>query len=166
MDETAIVVLEQLPFNDNVFVVYMETFNTSNLTHTIGRVQYLDQFFHFKKVICDETGLGAGVTDILKQKMKGRVEGIWYTQKSKAEIFNNLKLLMSRKKAKLYIPDYTENPDPIVRKMYYQFLSIRAEYTSDISTPKLTHEDREHDDIVNAIALAASYFNVTGRGKN
>ncbi len=166
-DETAIVVLEKLFDDDrhNVFVVYMETLNTPNLTHAIGRVQYLDKFYNFKKIICDETGIGAGLTDVLKSRLKGKVEGIWYTAKSKAEMFNNLKILMSRAKGKLYLPDYLTSNNPIVKKMYYQFLSIQQEFKEDTSIPKITHAEREHDDIVNAIALAASFFNVRGEGR-
>ncbi len=164
-DETAIIVLEQLPFSEDIFIVYIETFHTPNLVEAIGRVQYLDTFFNFKKIICDETGIGAGLTDVLKSKLKGKVEGIWYTSKSKAEIFNNLKLLMSRTKGKLYIPDYNVINLAIVKKMYYQFLSIKQEFKEGISTPKISHEEREHDDIVNAVALGASFFNVRGKGR-
>jgi len=41
--------------------------------------------------------------------------------------------------------------------MFYQFLSIQQEFgTNEI--PKIYHEERSHDDIVNAIALAAFYW--------
>ena len=164
-DETALVILEQLPFDENIFITYIETLDTPRLTMAINRVIFLDSFFHFEKIYIDETGLGAGVCDILKEKLKHRVEGIWYTQKSKVEMFNNLKLLMVRKNGALYIPDYTSTTNPSVRKMFYQFLSITQEYKDDDATklPKISHEDREHDDIVNATALAAMYFNI---GKN
>lgn len=159
-DETAVVILEQLPFDDNIFIKYIETLSTPDLTMAIGRIQYLDSIFHFKKIIVDETGLGAGVADSLKNKMSGRVTGIWYTNKSKNEIFLNLKLLMSRSNRRLYIPDFSISTDPIIRKMFYQFLSIKQEVSDKSDNLRITHETREHDDIINALALAASYFSV------
>jgi hypothetical protein len=158
-DETAIVVLEQLPFDNNIFICYIETLHTPDLNMAINRMIFLNQIFNFKKIICDETGLGAGVTDVLKQKLGVKVEGIWYTNKSKNEIFNNLKILMTKKTARLYIPDYNTSTNPIIRKMFYQFLSINQE-ASETGNIKIYHEERSHDDIINALALAASYFNI------
>lgn len=164
-DETGIVILEQLPHDDNIFVVHIEAIDTPDLRQVIGRVIYLDKFFNFKRVIVDTTGLGAGVTDILKDRLKGKVEGVWYTQKIKAEMFQNLKILMSRPNAKLYIPDYKTSDNPDVKKMYFQFLSITEEYNdrTGIKIPKISHEVNTHDDIINSLCLAATYFNVTGK---
>lgn len=163
-DETALVILEQIAFDTNIFVSHIETLKTPDLNMAIGRVLYLDRFFNFKKIIIDETGLGAGVVDILKAKLNYKVEGIWYTQKLKAEMFTNLKLLMMRKDDRLYLPDYLTMNDSIIKKMHYQFLSIYQEYKDGDATrtPKIKHESRSHDDIVNAIALAATYFKIGG----
>jgi hypothetical protein len=160
LDETAIVVLEQLPFDDNIFIVHMETAHTPDLNMVIKRVMYLNQVFNFRKVIIDETGIGAGISDLLKNKMKGIAEGIWFTQKSKAEIFYNLKLLMTKVKGRLFIPDYSTTTNPIVKKLYYQLLSIQQEFTERSDVPKIFHEERSHDDLVCALALAASYWKV------
>lgn len=164
-DETAIVILEQLPFDTNIFICYIETLHTPDLRMAINRTIFLDSLFQFKKIIVDMTGLGAGVVDILKGEVGSRVEGIWYTQKSKAELFNNLKLLMARKDSRLFIPDWTKSTNPIVKKMFYQFLSIQQEWKDGDATrtPKISHESRSHDDIVNALALSASYWNVGRR---
>jgi len=164
-DETALVILEKLPFDDNIFVSYMETLKTPDLNMAIGRVMYLDKFFNFKKIVVDTTGLGAGVTDVLKAQLGGKVEGVWYTQKIKAEMFNNLKILLMRNNERLVIPDHITMTNPIVKKMYYQFLSITQEYKDHDATrlPTISHESRSHDDIVNAMALAATYFSVKGK---
>ncbi len=166
-DETAIVILEQLPFNKNIFISYMETLDTPNLETAIGRVMYLDKFYNFKKIIIDETGLGAGVSDILKGKLGGKVEGVWYTQKIKAEMFHNLKILMLRNTEKLYVPDYLKTNNSVVTKMFYQFLSIKREFKDGDATrlPKISHEARSHDDLINALALACRYFSVKGRNR-
>lgn len=163
-DETAIVVLEQLPFDDNIFICHIETLHTPDLNMAINRMIFLNQVFNFKRIICDETGLGAGVTDVLRQKLGVKVEGIWYTNKSKNEIFNNLKILMTKKTGRLYIPDYNTSTNPVVRKMFYQFLSINQE-PSENGNIKIYHEERSHDDIINALALAASYFKVINQRK-
>ncbi len=166
-DETAIVILEQLPFDDNIFVSYLEIVDTMNLKDVIDRVVYLDKFYNFKKIILDETGLGAGVSDMLKSILGGKVEGIWYTQKLKIEMFNNLKLLMMRKEGRLFIPDYITMNKVIIKKMYYQFLSITQKFNekTNSSLPKISHEQRSHDDIINAIALAAMYWKI-GKKRN
>jgi len=163
-DETAFVVLEQPAFDDNIFVVYVEAIHTPDLKQVISKAIYLDKFFNFKKIIIDETGLGSGVTDILKGRLKGRVDGIWYTQKKKASMFQNLRILMARPNAKLYFPDHEKNKDPVIKKMYFQFLTIMAEYDDNTGTrtPKIYHEKGKHDDIINALCLAATAFNVSG----
>ena len=104
--------------------------------------------------------MGAGVTDVVKGELGGKVEGIWYTKKIKAEMFNNLKLLMMRPQGKLYIPNYMTMSNPIVKKMYFQFLSITQEFKDNDATrtPTISHQQRTHDDIINAVALAALYF--------
>ncbi len=165
-DETAYVILEQLPFQEDIFVVYMEAKHTPDLTEVIDRAKHLDKIFSFKKIIVDTTGLGAGVTDVLKKRVGPKVEGVWYTQKIKVEMFNNLKILMTKDNGRLRIPRYQDTGRAIDKKMYFQFLSITSEYHKDNPErlPKISHEDRTHDDIVNAIALAATYFKV-GRGR-
>lgn len=165
LDESAFVVLEQPPFDDNIFVVYIEALHTPDLKQVIGKVMYLDKFFHFSEIIIDETGLGAGVTDILKGQLKGRVRGIWYSQKIKSEIFQNLRILMARPNSKLYFPDYEKCENPILKKMYFQFLTILSDFddVTGTKTPKIFHEKGKHDDITNALALACTAFNVAGK---
>ena len=162
MDESAFVILEQLPFDDNIFVIYVEALHTPDLRQVIGKTIYLDKFFKFTKIYIDETGLGAGISDILKDRIKGKVEGIWYTAKKKAEIFQHLRLLMSRPNGKLYFPDYRTNKNPVLKKMYFQFLSILSEHDEQTGTrtPKIFHEKGKHDDIINALAMACLYFKV------
>ena len=161
-DETALVVIEQTPFsqgNDALFVVYIETHQNKPLTHAIGRIKYLDSKFHFKRIFLDATGMGTGPSDILKEELGGRVEGINFTLNSKAEMFTNLKLLLQQGKLKIPTPD---NSIPNTKKLTYQLLSIQSEYTSS-GIPKLSHPDNTHDDSVCALALASLYFK-PGRG--
>lgn len=157
-DETAFVVLEQLPFGDtNIFVSYLETQNFSKLTETIGRILHLHSVFNFDKIYIDATGLGSGVCDVLKEKIGGGiVEEIIFTSKSKPEMFVNLQLLMQQGKMK--IPDYIQMNNALAKKLYFQFLSILREYKGDSEVPRVYHEKGKHDDLVCSLALAALYF--------
>lgn len=160
-DETAIIVLERLIANDNIRVVYIETIPQSNLTHVIGRLKYLDSQLNTQKILIDETGLGAGVVDSLKEELKYKIEGITFTQKSKAELFYNLKLLMEKGKLKIPLVD---NNNPATKKLIYQFMSINKESSSN-GVPKFSHEKKSHDDTICALALAAWYFKAGGPSK-
>jgi phage FluMu gp28-like protein len=156
-DETALVILEKPFTSDKVFVCYIETHNYSKLTEAIGRVLSLNALFEFSKIYLDSTGLGSGVCDVLKEKIpNGIVEEVIFTRKSKPEMFNNLKLLMQQ--GKLKFPNYLETENHQAKKLYFQFLSIQQEFTSDSEVPKIYHEDNTHDDIVCALALAALHF--------
>jgi len=97
--------------------------------------------------------------------LPGKVEGIWYTQKKKAEMFQNVRILMSRPNGKLYFPNYEFTNNAIDRKLYFQFLTIMSEYNdvTGTKTPKIYHEKGKHDDIVNALALSCTYFSVKGK---
>jgi phage FluMu gp28-like protein len=159
VDETAIVIVEQLPFatgNDSLRVCFIETNNTPQLNELIGRVLHIDSIFNCVKIYVDTTGLGAGVTDVLKEKLGFKVEEVMFTRKSKPEMFTNLQLLMQQKKLK--IPNKNKNNDVLVSKLYFQFLSIERIFESDSSIPRITHEKNSHDDIICALALACLYF--------
>jgi phage FluMu gp28-like protein len=159
-DETAIVILEKPFTSDDIFICYMETLHTPDLMMAVARVSHLDRMFSFKRIYVDETGLGAGPTDMLKNELGGKIEGVTFTRGTKAEMFTNLKLLMSRKKAKLHLPDYKQEPNHVAKKLFYQFLTIKQEFTEGSEIPKIFHESNKHDDLVCALALASMYFNI------
>jgi phage FluMu gp28-like protein len=158
-DQTALVVIEQVPFaaeNTGLFVKYIDTSNTLDMSEAIGRIMYLHSFFNFKKIICDETGLGS-IVDILRSRIgHDIVEGITFTRQSKAEMFANLKILMQQ--GKLKIPDWQKYSDAHCKQLFYQFLSIEQEFTENSEIPKIRHHENEHDDIICALALACMYF--------
>jgi len=157
-DQTAIVVLEQPPFNHpQKYIVHMEALHTPDLMDAVGRVKQLNTLFKFTKIYVDETGLGAGVTDLLKEGLGHIVEGITFTVKSKAEMFMNLKLLLQNKT--LMLPSYEEKSNPIYKKLIYQMMGINYRYNSQQHL-LLSHDARGHDDLVCALALACSYFNM------
>lgn len=157
-DETALVILEQ-PYNSNdVFIAYIETMTKKHLNEVIGRVLYLHSIIGFKKVYCDVTGLGAGPVDVLAEKMGGIIEGITFTQSTKADMFYNLKLLMQQNKLK--IPDYRNKTETNIKKLFYQFLAITQTFGTSSELPKFSHEKGSHDDLICSLALACLHFRV------
>ena len=152
-DETGIVILEKPFQSSNIFVCHLETSQKQMLTTTIGRVKYLNTKFNFKKIIVDETGLGSGVVDSLKEALRGKVEGVVFSISSKAEIFVNLKLLLQKRILHL---SNKANSD-LAKKLFFQMLTINREFTES-GNMKIFHEEGKHDDLVCALALAAHYF--------
>ena len=73
-DENAFVVVEMN--GKKLRVVHCLTTDRVSTTDTIGRVQHLDDMFHFRKIFVDDGGLGGSVTDILQEKLKRRVVGL------------------------------------------------------------------------------------------
>lgn len=154
-DETAITILEQPAFQTKIYFAYCETHQNMSLTDAVRRIQFLHTKFNFKKIYCDNTGLGIGPVDSLKEiigKNSGIVEGITFTNASKAEMFTNLKLLLEQQK--LLLPE--DINDPRVKKLTLQLLSIIVDY--DSGRVKFSHEERSHDDVVCSLALACLYF--------
>lgn len=76
MDENAFVIAE-LSSNNKIKIVHVETTEKKSIPDTVGRVLALHQKFNFKRIFTDDSGLGAGVTDLLIERLgKSRVEGI------------------------------------------------------------------------------------------
>ena len=113
------------------------------LTDAVGRIKMLDEKYHFKKVILDETGMGSGPTDFLLEDFAGRIEPVTFTVKSKMDIYSNLKVIMEKGLLK-----YAEN-----KKLIYQLRDLRYEAMSS-GQLKIHHSERGHDDYTDSIALA------------
>lgn len=153
-DSTALVIVEQKYGQDDLIVHSVLEYKKELLTQVIGRIGRLDEKFRFKQIIIDETGLGAGPTDILKERCMGRVKGLTFTIKSKEDIYGNLSRLMElRKQGKpggLHLPNH--------KKLLFQMYDLRYEITST-GEMKIHHSERGHDDFPDALALACSYWN-------
>ena len=134
--------------DDDVYVVYIEEVKHKLLTDAIGRIVLMDKKFNFRKIYIDETGLGAGAVDVLREKVGSfKIEAFTFTVKSKQDIYSNLKMMMES--GKLKIPDN--------RKLIYQLLDLRYEITSS-GNMKIHHSERGHDDYCDALALGCMYF--------
>ena len=156
-DETAFVILEQKTFGDNTIkVIYTHTMEQSDGVQIRNYMLMLHKQFNFDKIYVDATGMGDTFTDFLVEELGRVVEGLKFTQASKQEIFENLRILMQEKK--LIYPKTD-------RKLIKQLLSIKFEFSKrqdskeDITKRKrIYHDSREHDDLVVALCLAAIYF--------
>ncbi len=71
-DENAFVVSELGKYNQ-VKIVRVLTTERVSLTDTVGRIIALHKQFNFSKIFTDDSGLGAGVTDMLIEKLGSRL---------------------------------------------------------------------------------------------
>lgn len=151
-DSTVLTVVEKgsemLPHK----VVQIKELHGLPVDEVIEEIFALHKVFHFNKIYTDETGLGAGVTDVLRQRLGERnkakfatsakqydyqdiVVGVTFTIKSKVDIFSNLRVLMEQ--GRLIIPNN--------KKLVYQLKDFRYERTES-GNMKLHHSDGGHDD--------------------
>jgi len=113
------------------------------LTDAIGRVSNMESEYNFVRCLLDETGLGSGPTDILNEKFGYKVKGIYFTIRSKMDMYSHLKKLMSQ--GKLKIPNH--------KKLIFELMDLRYEIMSN-GDLKLHHSEKGHDDYPDALALA------------
>ena len=146
-DECVMIVIEK-ERGDVLKIIEIVATKKKKLNETIGTIKMLDEKYHFENIYLDETGLGAGPTDMLVESMgSGRVEGLTFTIKSKMDIYSNLKKLMTQGRLKI----------PKDKKLLYQLMDLRYEIVSS-GQMKLHHSDRGHDDYCDALALAVWWF--------
>lgn len=146
-DECVMIVIEK-GRGDELKVMDIIATKKAKLTETVGTIKMLDSKYHFIKIYLDETGLGAGPTDMLVEDLGGnRVEGLTFSIKSKMDIYSNLKKLMEQGRLKL----------PNHKKLLYQLADLRYETVSS-GQLKLHHPEKGHDDYPDALALAVWWF--------
>jgi len=103
-------------------------------TDTIGRIQAIDDEFHFAKIFIDDAGVGGGVTDVLIERLGRRVLGLNNASKRvqiqgedkkkgilKEDLYSNALMLMETGKLEL-ISDL---------KLLKSLKSITFEYTEN-----------------------------------
>ena len=111
-DENAFTIVE-MQHNDNLKLVKVLTTRMMSLTDTIGRIIKLDSMFNFRKIFIDDMGLGAGVLDMLIEKLGRKAVGINNSTKTidkeaekrikilKEDLYSNLLVLMERGKIEM-----------------------------------------------------------------
>jgi len=146
-DESAYVIVEYDEKEDGLRMANYQTTSKKPLTDAIGRIKALDNFWRFERIIIDETGLGGGVCDALKEEIGFKVRGFTFSSKEREELYTNLKYLME--KGKLTILNDI--------KLRNQLTSLTYEYTSS-GRLKIKKPERGNDDLVDALALAVWEF--------
>lgn len=82
-DENAFVIAELQSDNRSLKIVKCITTARVSLTDTVGRIMALDKKWDFNRILTDDAGIGAGVTDMLLEKLgKGKVIGINNSKKT------------------------------------------------------------------------------------
>ena len=153
-DKSVFLIIEEAWDTDVLRVVYIEETTHKLLTDAIGRVQYLHNRFNFTKIFLDETGLGAGPSDVLRERIGHIIEPITFTLKSKQDIYSNLKSQMENGRVKF----------PPIKKLKSELLDLKYEFTES-GNMKIHHSDRGHDDYCDALALAMYNFKPAGTYK-
>lgn len=122
------------------------------LTEASGELARLHDRHSPATIAVDETGLGAGVVEMLETEVGGRaVEGIKFTLDRKQSLYNGLK-------AALEADDISVEHHPhLTRELKKLTYSLTAG-----GKTKITHPDGGHDDHPDALALAVDAFNGPG----
>lgn len=149
-------------------VVQIVDIPKAKLDIVIERLRQLITFYNPRRVFVDETGLGAGVSDILsrdynsirlqegkqisgfphKAEWGDKIVGIKFTIQSKLDMYSNLQVAMNNGKIK-----YPAHP-----KLISQLRDFRYEVT-DNQNVKLHHSERGFDDYCDALVLACKEIN-------
>lgn len=106
-DENAFVIAEMQINQKYIKIVEILTTERKALTDTVGRIIKLNEKYDFNKILTDDSGLGAGVTDMLIEKLgKRKIMGINNSKKTvdddrqkgimKEDLYSNALTLMER----------------------------------------------------------------------
>ena len=156
-DHTVLMIIKKGEVSELVRIVDIPE---CTLDRVMDRIEELHFEYGFEKIYLDETGLGAGVRDVLARKynpykpmnsmssnrtfsMADLIVGTHFTIQSKVDIFSRLKVLMEQGKLKL----------PNNRKLISQLRDFRYEMT-DSGNMKLHHSEYGFDDYCDSLALA------------
>jgi phage FluMu gp28-like protein len=135
--------------DDVVFVEDVQAESQSNVVDVAGRIGDFVAQYQLETVFIDETGLGGGLIDLVRERgLPAR--GVMFTLQEKAEMYKNLRLLFENHKIKLKKID----------KMIYQISYLRREYTE---SGVMKIKSYEHDDYPDSLVLACRAVN-TGEG--
>jgi len=150
LDESVYIIIEADP-QHNARVIFIGSTSKKPLTDAIGRIKELSKTWPFRAIYVDESGMGAGAIDSLKEaginirNLQGEIGGIQFTLENKEAIYKNLKGMME--KGKLIFQKHD--------KLIHQLAEMQYEYT-EAGHLKLSHPQQGHDDFPDALALACA----------
>lgn len=146
-DSAVFCILEEIA--DKLTAVAFIEVNENSTLELCAHIQRLHSMWKFKKIMVDTTGMGAGVTDFLKQ-YKLPVEELVLTIKTKEDMYNNLKVYMES--GELGITNS--------RKLKKQMNELKAEWDKSMQHLKIFNPRKKaHDDYPTALALAVYCLN-------
>jgi phage FluMu gp28-like protein len=145
-DESVYVSIDE---NGNVFNI--DHTNDKPMTDAMGRIQELDLYHNYNKIIIDSTSLGTGVVDKVKEELGEKVEGFKFTNEKKQSLYQTLKNTLQREDIQFeYIPGKSDKPG---NKLVSQCLELEQSFTST-GKLRIEHPPNKHDDFSDALALA------------
>jgi hypothetical protein len=139
-DETAIAICSVTPDN-HYKLEWMETHEHSLITETAGRIVELAGQYPDAQIYIDETGLGAGALDIVRER-NVPATGIVFTVAKRNRMYSNLKMALEQRRVVFSSED---------RKLSYQFGNYSGKTASDGSWHVV--KGGGHDDTVDALSL-------------
>ncbi len=141
-DFTAISVLDGTN-PKQVRLVYTERFNNKSYEYIFERVSAIAIHFQPLKIIVDETGVGAGITEQIVQTFP-QAEGFTFTQPSKVSLINTLKLGLEQRRLRIS----SANNHWINELRYYEYSFTKQ------GGVKMEAPSNQFDDCVISLALA------------
>lgn len=170
-DSTCIMVAEV--FQGKGRIVQIVDIPKCKLDVVIDRIKQLKAFYDPKRIFIDETGLGAGVSDVLSKEFNmprlqegkqvsgfphlveygDKIVGTKFTIQTKLDMYSNLQVLMNS--GKLSFPNHP--------KLISQLRDFRYEITPNQNI-KLHHSERGFDDYCDALALVTKEVNAKNIG--
>lgn len=126
-----------------VEMVYYSCRAKRPLSDIIGWVRDLDERWRPKRIGVDVLGMGAGVYDVLREKLGSKVCGITLAGKERTEVYMTLVDLIENNRIVLLNDE----------KLEYQFGSFNVQYSSD-GKMKIVKNPNARDDVVDALAFA------------
>lgn len=131
-------------------VVYLNKWHTNNWLDNVEKVQALAARFPNPRIVCDATGVGAPLYELLRKRGLF-VEGYFMGTHGKQKLISNLKLALEQRLVLFPTNDvYPPIDDLIDELMYFQY-----KITED-GRLKLEAKKTHHDDYVIALALAVA----------
>lgn len=124
-------------------IIDMVEYRNKTIPDQIRLVKELHRNWRFRKIIVDATGMGGGIFDPL-QEDNLPVEDFQFTNKSKQELYFNMKRLMEGNQ--VIMPDHD--------KMKRQLIDLKMDRTNVPGQYKIFCPPKGHDDYPDSIALA------------
>lgn len=136
----------------HVHVLDWEATSKKPLTDAVGRVKALTEKYKVNRVFVDETGLGSGVVDVLKET-EASIYPITFTLKQKHELYQNAKWLSDTGRLHFHkaIPPH----------FFRELVELEPEYSST-GYVKVAAPEGGHDDFPSSMILACWAAKATG----